>query len=237
VISGAAAAILPIRDGDPERPGAFLPTEESSPSDVLGCAETLGIPWRRLLLDEIRAELKLRSYLPDVATERFLDAALSILTHGALRSFRVRDRVETLACQTRASVRGALRRLRAAVRGLAGGSGGNDAALLRHCRLAYHRILLLQRVRRAASRSRGSPAERLAFVCTAARCSFDDAAWALGEEESPRRGRRMEAAVRKVRGEGFLVPRAHTEAQSLAELRRIVTASKSPRRPRSSRLA
>jgi hypothetical protein len=222
VSPGAAAAILPIRDGDPERPAAFLPTEECAASEILRCAETLEIPWRRLLLDEIRAEQKLRAYLPDVASGRSLDSALSILTHGALRSFRVRDQIETIACQTRASVRGALRRLRGAVRGLAGGSGGNDAALLRHCRLAYHRILLLQRVRRAAARSRGSLAERLALVCASARCSFDDAAWALGEEESPRRGRRMEAAVRKVRGEGFLVPRAHTDAQSLAELRRIV---------------
>jgi len=235
VSPGAAAAILPIRDGDPGRAAAFLPTEESPPPEILRCAEALEIPWRRLLLDEIRAEQKLRAYLPDVASEPALDAALSILSHGALRSFRVRDRIETLACQTRASVRGALRRLRAAVRGLAGGSSGNDAALLRHCRLAYHRILLLQRVRRAAARSRGSPAERLAFVCSAARCAFDDAAWAIGEEESPRRGRRMEAAVRKVRGEGFLVPRAHTEAQSLAELRRIVTAPNGLRRTRGSR--
>lgn len=226
----SATAVLPIRDGDPQRPDAFLPTEASAPLEILRCAETLAIPWRRLLLDEIRAEQKLRSYLPDVAAACPLEPALSILSQAALRSFRVRDQLETLACQTRAAARGALRRLRAAVRGLAGGSGGNDAALLRHCRLAYHRILLLQRVRRAAARSRGTPAERLAVVCVSARCSFDDAAWALNEEESPRRGRRMEAAVRKVRGEGFFVPRAHSEAQSLAELRRIVTAPASGRR-------
>ena len=232
-----AAAILPVRDGDPERPAALLPAEGSASPEILSCAETLGIPWRRLLLDEIRAEQKLRSYLPDVGAGYSLESALAILSHAALRSFRVRDQFETLACQTRASVRGALRRMRAAVRGLAGGSGGNDAALLRHCRVAYHRILLLQRVRRAAVRSRGSPAERLAFVCASARCSFDDAAWALGEEDSPRRGRRMEAAVRKVRGEGFLVPRAHTEAQSLAELRRIVASSAPPGRRRDPRFA
>src|SRR5262249_15363831 len=178
--------------------------------------EMLEIPWRRLLLEEIRAEQKLRAYA-DVGPAGSLDSALTVLAHGALRSFRVRDQIETLACQARASVRGALRRLRGAVRGLAGGSGGNDAALLRHCRVAYQRILLLQRVRRAAARSRGSPSERLAFVCAVARCSFEDAAWALGEEDSPRRGRRMEAAVRKVRDEGFLVPRTHTEARALAE--------------------
>ena len=224
----AASAILPVRDGDPERPAAFLPTEGSAPSEILSCAETLGIPWRRLLLDEIRAEQKLRSYLPDVGAGPSIESTLAILSHGALRSFRARDQVESLACQARVSARGALRRLRGAVRCLAGGAGGNDAALLRHCRVAYHRILLLQRVRRAAARCRGTTPERLAHVCAASRCSFDDAAWALGEEDSPRRGRRMEAAVRKVREEGFLVPRAHTEARALAELRRIVTSAARP---------
>ena len=151
-----------------------------------------------------------------------LDSALAILSLCALRSWRVRDQVETLACQARTSVRGALRGLRGFFRQLVGQSGPDPAALARHCRFAYQRILLLQRVRRAAARSRGTAAERLAFVCSSARCAFEDAAWALREEDSPRLGRRLEAAVRKVRNEGFLVPRAQTEARALAGLRRIV---------------
>src|SRR5262249_62091409 len=97
--------------------------------------------------------------------------------------------------------------------------------LPRPCGQAHQRRLLLQRARRAASRSRGTIEERLAFVCTEARCAFEDAEWALRQEASPCRGRRMEAAVRKVREEGFFVPRAATEARSLRELRRIVEAS------------
>lgn len=215
--------ILPLRDGDPPRPSPLLPAEEASPGEILGCAETLGIPWRRILVEEIRAEQRLRGYLPDGRTGWSLESALAILSLSALRSWRVRDQIESLVCQSRASVRGAGRKLRSFLRRLAGETGSDSAALARHSRLAYQRILLLQRVRRAAARSRGTAAEKLAFVCSTARCAFEDAAWALREEGSPRRGERMEAAVRKVREEGFLVPRAHTEARSLAELRRIVS--------------
>jgi hypothetical protein len=35
----------------------------------------------------------------------------------------------------------------------------------------------------------------------------------------------MDAAIRKVREEGFLVPRAATEARSLGELRRILASA------------
>jgi hypothetical protein len=226
----AAVTILPLRDGDPSAPTPFVPTEESSPAEILGCAETLGIPWRRVLLGEIAAEQKLRGYLVDVEAECPLESALTILSLSALRSWRVRDRVETLTSQARTSVRGARKKLQGFLRRLIGQESPDSEALARHCRFAYERILLLQRVRRAAARSCGTMAERLAFVCSTARCAFEDAAWALREEDSPRRGYRMEAAVRKVRDEGFLVPRARTEARSLAELRRIVFASSRLRR-------
>lgn len=216
-----------MRDGDPPRPSPLVPTRDASPEEILGCAETLGIPWRRVLLEEIQAEQKLRSYLPDIRAECSLESAVTILSLSALRSWRVRDHVESLVCQSRSSVRGAMRKLQGFLRRLAGETGPDPASLARHCRFAYQRILLLQRVRRAAARSRGTMAERLAFVCSTARCAFDDAAWALREQGSPRRGQCMEAAVRKVRDEGFLVPRAHTEARSLTELRRIVFAPSS----------
>ena len=217
--------ILPFRDGDPPPPAPFLPGEGSPAEELLACAETLGIPWRRLLQQEIQAEQRLRAYLPDLQNDCPLDSAATILTVGAQRSWRVRDQIETLACQARVSAGDARKRLRGFLRGLVGDSGTDSAALAQHCGFAYQRILLLQRVRRAAARSRGTEAERLAFVCATARCAFEDAVWALAEENSPRRGQRMEAAVRKVRREGFLVPRAATEARSLAELRRIVFAA------------
>jgi hypothetical protein len=204
---------------------AHGPTEGSTPEEILACAETLGIPWRRVLLEEIEAEQKLRRYLADVGAECPLESALSILSHAAQRSWRVRDQVESLAGQARASARGARRGLQKFVRHLAGESEPASAAFVRHCGFAYQRILLLQRVRRVAARSHGSMPERIAFVCSTARCAFEDAEWALREEGSPRRGQRMEAAVRKVREEGFFVPRAQTEARALAELRKIVFAS------------
>jgi hypothetical protein len=197
------------------------PTDASSADEILSCAETLGIPWRRVLLQEIEAEQKLRRYLADVSAECPLDSALSILSHAAQRSWRVRDQVESLAGQARASVRGARRGLRKFLRHLEGDSEPASTAFVRHCGFAYQRILLLQRVRRTAARSRGSMPERLAYVCTTARCGFEDAVWALREEGSTRRGERMEAAIRKVREEGFFVPRSATEARALAELRKI----------------
>jgi hypothetical protein len=223
--------ILPSRSGDPPAPTPFVPTERSSPAEILQCVEALGIPWRRVLAGEIDAEQRLRRYLRDVEGEWRLESALAVLTVGALRSWRVRDRVETLACQAQTGVRGAMQGLRVFFGYLIGRTGPDSEALVQHCRVAYQRILLLQRVRRAAARSRGTTAERLAFICSTARCSFDDAEWALQREDWARPGQRMDAAVRKVRDEGFLVPRASTEARSLAELRRMVSASSPLVRP------
>ena len=202
-----------------------LPDGECVPAEeLLSRAETLGIPWRRLLAQEIEAEQRLRTDLPDVGSDCPWETALEILSTGAAHSWRVRDQLETLAWEARASVRGAERKLRAFVQSVAG-ARRPDPTRVRHSGAAYRRILLLQRARRAAARSRGSEAERLAFVCVTARCKFEDAAWALGvlATDACRRGRRMEAAVRKARAEGFFVPRAATEARSLAQLRRIVS--------------
>jgi hypothetical protein len=106
-----------------------------------------------------------------------------------------------------------------------------EAVRQRLLRIAYRRILLLQRARRAAARSIGSTAERLAFVCGATRCSYEDAVWAVGQDAAPPPGRRLEAAIRKVREEGFPVPTDGTEARALAQLRRAVLTS-SERDPR-----
>ena len=203
---------------------AALPDGETSRAeDLLARAEALGIPWRRLLVQEIEAERKLRTYGCDVASAGAWEAALEILSAEAPRSWRVRDRLEALSWEKRASVGGSERKLRLFMKSLCAASGSDPAAPVRQCGAAYRRILLLQRARRAAGRSRGmSMAERLAFVCTTARCRFEDAEWAIREDGSPRRGRRMEAAIRKVRDEGFFVPRAATEARSLSQLRRIV---------------
>ncbi|HMF09075.1 MAG TPA: hypothetical protein VKJ00_08070 [Thermoanaerobaculia bacterium] len=222
----ALTAILPLRDGDPSPPSPFVPTEAQPPADILRCAETLGIPWRRLLLAEIDTEQRLRRYV-DRVDECPLASALTILSSSFLRSWRVRDRIESLACQARGgSVRGAVRQLRMAFRRLLGTGERDQAAFAQHLWFAYQRVLLLQRVSRAAARSHGTMAERLALTCARTGCAYDDAAWALCRHDaSPRRGHRLEAAVQKVREEGFWIPRAESEARAFDQLRRVIRSS------------
>jgi hypothetical protein len=228
-------AILPVRDSDPPSPTPFAPSETGSPADVLRWAETLGVPWKRILLGEIEAEQRLRRYLADLDTDCALPSALTILSFSFLQSWRVRDQIESLACQARgASDRGAVRQLRVVFQRLTGKGDRDQVAFAQHLWFAYQRVLLLQRVCRTAARSHGTMAERLASICSRARCSYDDAAWAVCEEDSVRRGQQLEAAVRKAREEGFLIPRADTEVGSLMVLRRIVRVSAHPARRRPS---
>jgi hypothetical protein len=195
--------------------------------EILRTAETLGIPWKRLLLEEIEAEQRLRLYFADIQQECPLPSVLRILSFCFLDSWRARDQIQSLACAARGgSSRDAVRQLRMVFLGVTGKDDRDRIAFAEHLRFAYERILLLQRVRRAAARSRGTMAERLASICSSTHCCYDDAAWAIVEEDSPQRGDRFDAAVRKVRDEGFLIPKGETEARSIAELRRII--GKSP---------
>jgi len=193
--------------------------------EILERAEALSIPWERILREEIQAEQALRRYAADVESMP-LEAQLSVLPASFLSSWRVRDEIHTLSLAARgASVKTAVLRLRAVFGRLIGRPERGRAAFTGHLELAYERVLLLQRVCRAAGRSRGTTAERMAFVCATTRCGYDDAAWALCREDAPRAGHRLDAAIRKVRDEGFQIPRAANEAKAFAELRRIVRAS------------
>jgi hypothetical protein len=222
-------SIIPERDGDPSFQRPYVPSETGPLSEILECAETLGIPWKRILLAEIEAEQRLRRYLPDMEADFSLLSATPILSFSLLRSWRVRDQVESLACEAReASGGSAVRKLRIVFQRLSGKNDPERFALAQHLRFAYQRVLLLQRVLRVAARSHGGMEDRLAFICSSARCTYDDAAWAISEERAPRRGHRLDTAVRKVRSEGFAIPRAENEARSLADLRRVVRALSSP---------
>ena len=224
--SPTALRPLPIEDDDRSSGSRFIPTATDPIPEILRCAETFGIPWKQILIDEIAAEERLRRYIADVENECPLRSALKLLSSTFLRSWRIRQQIESLSLAARsAPMRDAIRQLRAVFSELVGRNENEKAAFALHLWFAYQRILLLQRVRRAAARSRGELSERLASICTAARCSYDDAAWAILEEESPRPGNRLDAAVRKVREEGFRIPQAKTEARSFAHLRRIVRAS------------
>lgn len=129
----------------------------------------------------------------------------------------------------------AIQQLKAVFSVLVGESDGDKVSVALHLWFAYQRILLLQRIRRAAAKSRGDTPERLAFICSTARCNYDDAVWALLEEDSPRRGHSLDAAVRKVREEGFQIPAAKTAARCVASLQRIVRSSPHLRRHRRAR--
>jgi len=233
---GRPRAIPPVWPSGPwsEPPIDPVPREERTRLEILRRAEALEIPWERILLDEILAEQALRRYIEDVA-EMPLATRLSLLSFSFLSSWRVRDQIQTLSCAARsASLRSAVSQLRLVFRSLVGQPDRSQATFAGYLWFAHQRVLLLQRVCRAARRSRGTTAERMAFICSTTRCSFDDAAWALCREDAPRPGHRMDAAILKVRQEGFQIPRASTEARSFAELRRIIRAC--PRSVRRRRL-
>jgi len=194
----------------------------------------LKIPWERLLRDEIQVEQTLLQHAVDSDVEMPLATAVSLLPSAFLKSWRVRDQIQSLSCEARgASFRRAVGALRMVFRHLIGQPGPGQVAFSGHLWLAYQRVLLLQRACRAARRCTGTTAERLALVCSRTHCSFDDAAWAVCREGSPRPGHRLDAAIRKVRDEGFQIPRAPTEARAFSKLRRIVHASPESRRRRS----
>jgi hypothetical protein len=215
---------------------AVASVEAPARFEILRRADALQIPWERILLDEIQSEQALRRYAEDVDTMP-LEAQLGVLSFSFLSSWRVRDEVQALSCAARgATLKTAVSRLRSVFRRLVGQPERGQAAFAGHLSLAYQRVLLLQRVCRAAGRSRGTTAERMASVCAATRCGYDDAAWALCREDAPRPGHRLDAAIRKAREEGFQIPRAATEARAFADLRRVVRAvPESARRPSTGR--
>lgn len=209
------------------------PKTDEARLEILRRAEALEIPWERILLDEIQSEKTLRRFTEDVA-ETPLETRLSLLSFTFLGSWRVRDQIQALSAAARgASLSSAIRQLRQVFHRLVGKPESARSAFVGHLWFGYQRILLLQRVCRVARRSRGTTAERMAFVCSTARCGFDDAAWALCREDSRRRGHALDAAMLKVREEGFHIPRATTETRAFVELRRILRASSRPERRQS----
>src|SRR5262249_1900691 len=187
------------------RPNESEPGRELLHSaELIHAAEELNIPWERLLRDEIAVEHVLRRHGNGVEADMPLATALSLLPSSFLKSWRVRDKIQNLSCEARgASFKGAIAELRAVFRRLIGQSESGRGLYSGHLWLAYQRVLLLQRVCLAARRTSGTNAERIATICSRAKCSFDDAAWALCLEDSPRPGHRLDEAVRKVRQEGF----------------------------------
>lgn len=236
--SGPGARPPAFRASSPPDPESPTAAADDARLELLRRAEALDIPWQRILDDEIQAERAQRRHASEVAAMP-LAMRVAVLPHAFLSSWRVRDEIQALSSAARASLLpGPVRQLRLIFRRLVGRPERHASALATHLWLAHERVLLLQRVSRAARRTRGTTAERMASICATTRCSFDDAAWALCGESSPRRGHALDASIRKAREEGFQIPRASTEARAFAELRRIVRASgERPSRRRTTRSA
>jgi len=201
--------------------------EKSGAQDLVRQATNLGIPWERILADEIRAERLLQLSLSDVTEDWPLWPAFWILPVSLLNSWRVRERIHTLAWEAgRRGCRDAARQLRALHAHLSGRQNGrpSDATLLaRHLWFGYQRVLSLVRIRRAAERMRGDPADRIESIVERSGCSVEDARWAF--DRSCTGGHSLDDAMRRTRDEGFELPEDESEVRAFRRLRSFVRSS------------
>jgi hypothetical protein len=196
---------------------------------LLRQASALGIPWKRILADEIRAERMLRLSLADVAEDWPLWPALWILPLSLLHSWRVRDRIHLLAwkaSRNRCDVSARqLRAFHAHLLGKANGRASEATLLARHLWFGNQRVLALARISRVAEKTSGDLARRAEVLRGKTGCSAADASWALTRADSARRGHRLDDAMRRTRDEGFELPQGASEVAAFRRLRDFVTSS------------
>jgi hypothetical protein len=201
--------------------------EGAAGQDLVRQATNLGIPWERILAEEIRAERLLQLSLSDVTEDWPLWPAFWILPVSLLNSWRVRERIHTLAWEAgRRGSQKATKHLRALYAHLSGRQNGrpSDATLLaKHLWFGYQRVLSLVRIRRAAERMRGDPADRIESIVERSGCSEEDARWAL--DRSRTGGHSLDDAMRRTRDEGFELPEDESEVRAFRRLRSFVRSS------------
>ena len=211
---------------------------EMEDRELLGVADALGIPWRRLLESEIHAERELKRCLGDLNQEMPLWRILAALQMSVLDSWRIRERISALSWEARAGrnrksgARGVARSLKTLYEHLSGKQdrdAGEDL-LGRHLEFAHRRILELQAAARAGEKSRGVYAARVRHVVEETGCLEDDARWSVDRALAPRGRTIVEDAMAKARAEGFEIPRGETDFRSWILLRRFVRAAASRRR-------
>jgi hypothetical protein len=201
--------------------------------DLLRQASSLGIPWERILSEEIRAERTLRLCLADVSESWPLWAAFPILPLSLLDSWRVRDRIHLLAwkasrdgCESSASQ---LRALHAHLLGK-GNARASDATLMaKHLWFAYQRVRALLRISRAAEKVHEDLPDPIGCLRERTGCSAADARWALDRARSNGRGHRLDDAMGRARDEGFELPQDRNEVRAFRRLRSFVKSSRPPR--------
>jgi hypothetical protein len=203
--------------------------ENRGAQDLVRQATDLGIPWERILAEEIRAERLLQLSLSDVTENWPLWPAFWILPVSLLNSWRVRERIHTLAWEAgRRECPEAARQLRALHAHLSGRQNGrsSDATLLaRHLWFGYQRVLALTRISRLAAKLRGDPTHRIESVRKRAGCSLEDATWAVQRLIPPARGHSLDDAMRRTRDEGFELPEEENEVRAFRRLRSFVRSS------------
>lgn len=193
---------------------------------ILAEAELLGIPWQIILSNEILAEKALRDSLEKLDGEWPLSCLFSLLPYSLLQSWRARERIHALSWEARSErSRAAANRLRSVFLHLAGKRSPGapfDFLLANHLGFAYERVLQLQRICRAAERSRGSREERIEAVEARTHCSESDAKWAVDRAGARGRSHRLDDAMRRAREEGFELPVASSELIAFTRLKRFV---------------
>jgi hypothetical protein len=194
--------------------------------DIVEEAETLGIPWREILSNEILAEKTLRTSVEKLDGDWPVACLFSLLPHSLLQSWRARERIHALSWEARAeSSRAAANRLRSVFLHLAGKRPLGtpfDFLLANHLGFAYERVLQLQRICKAAERGKGTRAERIEAVEGGTHCSISDAAWAVDRADSRRRSHRLDDVMRRAREEGYELPVANSELIAFTRLKRFV---------------
>jgi len=222
------------------------PVCSRSPEDaergLLSEAEALGIPWAKIIAGEILAEGTLRRYLPDPHSDLPLWRAICILPNSLLQSWRVRELIDRLSLEASLpDSADALRELKVLdehLRGCRARRTTSDAIMAKHLWFAYHRILELHDIARAASKSRGDYEARIRAVCSRTGCRRGDAEWGIRRTDSAIPMRPLEEAVSKTREEGFDIPHAATEFESFLLVRKFIRRHplfRSSRRERASR--
>ena len=211
---------------------AVRPTSDAAPriagggQDVLAEAETLGIPWRAILANEIFAEKTLRDSVVNLDGDWPLTCLFSLLPNSLLQSWRGRERIHALSWEARVErSRTAAALLRSVFLHLAGKRAPGapvDYLLANHLGFAYQRVLQLLRISRTAERSKGPRARRIEAVAGRTHCSSSDAAWAVDRADSRHRSHRLDDAMRRAREEGFQLPVANSELIAFTRLKRFV---------------
>jgi hypothetical protein len=97
--------------------------------------------------------------------------------------------------------------------------------MARHLWFGYQRVLALARLSRAAEKTSGDLAPRIESLREKTACSMADARWALSRAGSPKRGHRLDDAMRRTRDEGFELPQDSSEVGAFRRLRSFVASS------------